>query len=111
MNDEPQDDPQLRKVLQAWKVAETLPPRFEDRVWRRLSLEPTSGPTTLWTVLLDRVTRAFARPSLAASYLAVLIAAGVAAGYWHARLDNAHVARQLGSRYVRLLDSYETSSR
>jgi hypothetical protein len=52
-----------------------------------------------------------ARPALAASYLAVLIAAGVAAGYWHARLDNAHVARQLGSRYVRLLDSYETSSR
>ena|SRR5215471_10122813 len=111
MNDERQDDPQLRKLLQAWKVEETLPPSFEDRVWRRVSLEPAAGPSTLWAAVLDRVTRAFARPALAASYLAVLLAAGVAAGYWHARLDNAHVARQLGSRYVRLLDSYETSSR
>lgn len=111
MNDERQDDPQLCKVLQAWKVDETLPPRFEERVWRRLSLEPASTSSTLWTAVLDRLTRAFARPALAASYLAVLIAAGVAAGYWHARLDNAHVAHQLGSRYVRLMDSYETMSR
>jgi hypothetical protein len=111
MNDEQQDDSQLRKVLQAWKVEETLPPRFEERVWRRVSLEPAPGPSTLWTAILDRLSRTFARPVLAASYLAVLMAAGVAAGYWHARLDNAHVARQLGSRYVRLMDSYESASR
>ena len=111
MNDEHQDDPQLRKLLQSWKVEQTLPPRFEDRVWRRISLEPAASPSTLWTAFLNRVTLAFARPALAASYFAVLIAAGVAAGYWHARLDNAHVARQLGSRYVRLMDSYESTSR
>lgn len=108
MNDEQQDDPQLRKLLQSWKVEQTLPPRFEDRVWRRISLEPAPGPGTLWTAFLDRVTRAFARPALAASYLAVVIAAGVAAGYWHARKDNAHFTRELGSRYVRLIDSYES---
>src|SRR6516164_5836610 len=101
MNNERQHDPQLSQVLQAWKVEETLPPRFEERVWRRLSVEPTANRSTLWTALLGRLSQALARPALAASYLAVLIAAGVAAGYWHARLDNAHVARQLGSRYVR----------
>ena len=111
MNDERQDDPQLRKLLQAWQVDETLPPRFEERVWRRLSVEPAARSSTLWTAVFGRVSQALAQPALAASYLAVLIAAGVAAGYWHARLDNAHIARQLGSRYVRLIDSYETPSR
>jgi hypothetical protein len=104
------DDPQLRKLLQAWQVDETLPPRFEERVWRRLSLEPAGRSSTLWKAVFGRVSQALARPTLAASYLVVLIAAGVAAGYWHARVDNAHVTRQLGSRYVRLIDSYETPS-
>jgi len=111
MNEERQDDPHLRKLLHAWKVDETLPARFEERVWRRLSLEPAAGTTTIWTNAVAWISQALARPALAASYLAVLLAAGLAAGYWHARVDNAHVAHQLGSRYVRLLDSYETPSR
>jgi hypothetical protein len=111
MNDEGQEDPQLHKLLQTWKVAGTLPPHFEERVWRRLSLEPAASPTALWTAALGWLRQALTRPALAASYLAVLAAVGLAAGYWHARVDNAHVNHQLGSRYVRLMDSYEPPPR
>jgi hypothetical protein len=36
----------------------------------------------------------------------MLLAVGLAAGYWQARLDNAQTAYQLGARYVQMMDPY-----
>jgi hypothetical protein len=109
MNDDRENDARLHGILQAWKVQESLPPRFEERVLHRLTLKPSIGPMAVWSAALQWLSGALARPSLAASYLALLLAAGVAAGYWHGRMDSAHVTDQLGSRYVRLMNAYETA--
>lgn len=109
MNQDRDNDAGLHGLLQAWKVQEGLPPRFEERVWQRLAREPSVGPKALWLAAVQWLSGALARPSLAVSYLAVLLAAGIAAGYWHGRADNAHMTDQLGSRYVRLMDAYETA--
>jgi hypothetical protein len=50
---------------------------------------------------------AVARPSVAASYLVVLLLAGVLAGYWQARAANARAEEMLSARYVQVVDPYQ----
>jgi hypothetical protein len=42
------------------------------------------------------------------SYLMVLLLAGILAGYWQARVTNAHAEEQLSARYVQVVDPYQT---
>ena len=51
--------------------------------------------------------KGLSRPALAASYVAVLLMAGVVAGYWQARTTNAQVDDHLSSRYVQMVDPYQ----
>jgi hypothetical protein len=101
-NDEP-----LSRVLREWKVTKPLPPRFQDEVWRRIERSETSASP--WWMLIYRFAAAISRPSLAASYLTVLLLAGVIAGYWQARVANAHAEATLSARYVQMLDPYHNS--
>ena len=102
------DDGRLHEVLQAWTVKETLPPRFSERVWRRIERAEARRPATLWSQFLVWFERAMARPSLAVSYVTALLVVGLLAGYWHARVDNAQMAETLGVRYVQMMDPYRT---
>jgi hypothetical protein len=94
----------LRNALHQWRITEPLPPRFGERVWVRITQGEAQGKGAIGRGLWRRVCRAMARPSLAASYVTVLLMAGLAAGYWHAKLDTAHLSQQLGDRYVQLMD-------
>ena len=100
------DDSRLSELLQGWKVKESLPPRFGERVWQRISRLETAESASLWFELLGGFDKIMMRPSLAVSYVTVLLAVGLAAGYWHARLENAQTADQLGARYVQMMDPY-----
>jgi hypothetical protein len=104
-------DESLHRVLREWELNETLPPRFEERVWHRIARKEAAAPASWWVQLVNRIGQAMARPSLAVSYVTVLLAAGLAAGYWHAQIDNARASQELGSRYVRMIDSYELPRR
>jgi hypothetical protein len=99
-------DPLLEKVLREWEVKDPLPPRFGDQVWQRIAREEAQGPAEPWWGLIDWVGRALARPSLAVSYIAVLLVAGVLAGYWQARSASERAAEELGARYVQMMAPY-----
>ena len=103
-------DPALNKALAHWQVNASLPPRFQERVWQRIAREEAQAPLGLWSQVCQRLGAALLRPSLAVSYLALLLAAGLLAGYWHAQVDNARAAHELQSRYVRMVASYEAPS-
>src|SRR5512140_383756 len=103
-----ESDPLLRQALGEWQVREALPPRFGERVWQRIARLETEAPGTLWAQLLDRIGAAMVRPSLAVSYVTVLLLVGLMAGYWQARVDNARVSRELGARYVQMMTPYQT---
>jgi hypothetical protein len=100
------DDRRLHDVLQAWAVRESLPPRFGERVWQRIARAEAWEPAGLWSQFFLWFDQVMTRPSLALSYVTVLLAVGLAAGYWHARVDNAQTAGQLGARYVQMMDPY-----
>ena len=103
-------NPALDKVLGEWQVRAALPPRFQERVWQRIAREEAQAPLGLWSQLCQRLGAALLRPPLAVSYVALLLAVGLLAGYWQARVDNARAAQQLQSRYVRMVASYEALS-
>ncbi len=100
----------LHQVLNEWQVSESLPPRFREQVWHRIARAESPKAEGLWKQLLERVAGAFLRPSLAVSYVAVLLLAGLLAGYWHARLDNAQVTEQLGARYIQMMAPYQVAA-
>ena len=103
--DSDQSDERLRRVLREWEVKTELPPLFEDGVWRRIEHQQAQRPD--WLSRWRRVGEALVRPSVTVSYLAVLILAGVLAGYWQARVATTHAEETLSARYVQLVDPYQ----
>lgn len=109
MNTNEQNDSErlLSKTLRTWQVTAALPPRFEDKVWQRIARQEAGAPAGLWPDLIGLVSRALARPAIAAGYVTVLLLAGLAAGYWHAEQENVQSAEHLGVRYVQMMDPYQ----
>jgi hypothetical protein len=109
MKPEDHTEQNLDKALREWRVAADLPPRFQEQVWQRIGRAETKD--SAWVIFLRQFSAAFARPALAVSYVAILLFAGLAAGYWQAQASNAHADQVLSSRYVHLIDPYQASHR
>src|SRR6266487_4013675 len=110
-NEPSNQDEALRRVLKEWRTDVALPPRFQEAVWRRIELaEPVPAPIapSLWAVIAHWIGTVLPRPALATAYVAVVLAVGVTAGCAQARQENARVKGELGERYVRVLDPYQT---
>jgi len=107
----PEENGALSKLLREWKVETPLPPRFEDNVWQRIAREELPALAGFWTQLAHWIGSALARPSLAAGYVALPLAAGLLAGYCQARAEKAHALETLSSRYVQMVDPYQAPRR
>jgi hypothetical protein len=103
-----QSDGALRQVLREWKVESSLPPRFQEQVWRRIEQTESQVQMPAWVLLWQRLNAALARPSLAVSYVTVLLLAGLLAGYWQARATRAQADEQMSARYVQLVSSFQS---
>jgi len=101
------DEAALNKTLKQWQVTEPLAPRFSERVWQAIAREEALSSVTVWSLFSAWLTRAFARPSLAVSYITLLLAAGLLAGYWQAQLRSNQEDEAMSSRYVHMVDPYQ----
>jgi hypothetical protein len=99
-------DPALRQVLQEWRAEASLPPDFQNEVWRRINRAPAPARLSIWSALPNWVESALPRPMLAAAYMVIFVSIGVAGGWSQARQANARAKEELGERYVRVLDPY-----
>lgn len=110
MNGLPPDDrdPQLAGVLKEWKVTTPLPPGFQERVWRRVSLaeEEAARPGPLVEAWL-RLQRLLSRPGLAAGYMTALLVVGFAVGWARGLEKSAQIDAALSSRYLQVVDPYQ----
>ena len=105
---EPNDE-KLSKVLHEWKGQSSLPPRFQEGVWRQIETEQSARANTasVWSVFAHWIGTLLPRPAMATAYVAVLLSVGVTAGWAQAHQTNARVKGELGDRYVRVLDPYQ----
>src|SRR5882672_3779960 len=92
-------DEKLRKVLKEWRVDAPLPPRFQEQVWQRIESNRTPAEPSVWTLLAHWIGTVLPRPALAVSYVALLLAIGVTAGWAQGRQESARVKHELGQRY------------
>ena len=108
MNQQRSDlDASLDRTLREWRQDAQLAPRFQERVWQRIALLEANPRLGVWSRCRAWLNAAFARPVTGVAYVSVLLLAGLLAGYWHARHDNAQISDQLSSRYVRSMDPYQ----
>lgn len=106
-----ENDTSLRALLQEWKPEASLPPRFQEQVWRRIEraeAAPVSS-VSLAAVFANWLTNLLPRPALATAYLALLLSIGASAGWSKARQETARVAGELSARYAQAVDPYRTT--
>jgi hypothetical protein len=107
MNPNPDTNPELDAALQRWVVDEPLPPRFQEQVWHRIArLEAPPEPRFL-ARLLEVI---LPRPKVALSYLAALLAIGIATGSITAQIKASQLNADLSARYVQTLDPYRAGT-
>jgi len=104
-------DRALDGALRAWEIQDPLPPRFRAQVWQRIAREEARAPARPWSQLANWIGQALARPSLALSYVTLLLLMGLLVGYWQARTDNTRTLETLSSRYVQMVDPYQPARR
>ncbi|MEI8041648.1 MAG: hypothetical protein WCL11_09580 [Verrucomicrobiota bacterium] len=103
-----QSDQSLRQTLQQWKVDAPLPPRFQEQVWRRIELSEAQVELPAWLRLWNRLSTALTRPSLAASYVTLLLLSGVLAGYLQAHISRTHASGDMAARYVQMVSPFQS---
>jgi hypothetical protein len=111
MNTPQPNDDQLKAALKQWNVSAPLPPRFQEGVWRRIEqAELISSQPSWFANALAVIDRLFARPALSYSYVLVLLALGLAAGYVKTQKDAEGFRSELASRYVQAIDPYHKAA-
>ena len=108
---EPNDDVPLDALLQEWKLKSSLPPRFNEQVWRRIERAETApAPSiSLPTVFANWIATLLTRPALATAYVTVLLAIGASVGWGQARQETARVTSHLSARYAQAVDPYRSN--
>ncbi|MEP6664175.1 MAG: hypothetical protein ABJC04_10985 [Verrucomicrobiota bacterium] len=105
-NNQPNDDETLRASLLEWKENAPLPPRFQEQVWRRIERAETKETAPRWN-FLKSIEMLFARPAFAMSYVAILLAVGMGAGFWQVERKSAKTDSTLERLYVQSVDPYQ----
>lgn len=76
-NDVEPDDPRLGALLRESRTAPSLPPRFQENVWRRIEKADATSAAN-W---LDVLAGWLLRPRLAVAVAAVLVVTGLGLGW------------------------------
>jgi len=107
----PDDDAPLNALLQEWKVKPSLPPRFDDGVWRRIERadHTTAASLPLTTMFANWIATMLPRPAPAMAYVMVLLAIGAGMGWRQAQQESARITSKLSARYVRAVDPYQST--
>ena len=99
-------DDQLHSLLSAWKIDASLPPRFEESVWRRIGqLEARSegSPAVRLAAWLQSM---FRRPASATAFCVILLLVGLAGGLLKGEQSVAGKNVDLSARYLQSVDPY-----
>jgi hypothetical protein len=106
-NEPSAEDKALRKLLEEWRMETSLPPQFQDSVWRRIEHSQAPALPSVLVVIAHWFGSVLPRPAFAVAYLSVLLAGGATFGWAEARKDTTHIKDDLSQRYVRVLDPYQ----
>jgi len=104
-----ENDAPLRALLKEWKPEASLPPRFQEQVWRRIerTLTAPTPSVSLAALIANWLTDLLPKPALATAYVTLLLIIGAGAGWNQARQETARVTGVLSTRYAQAVDPYQ----
>lgn len=110
-NNSNDNEASLRALLHEWKPEGSLPPRFQEEVWRRIErAEFELVPSiSLANVFRNWLTSLLPQPALATAYVTVLLVVGASVGRSQAQQETARVAGELSARYAQAVDPYQAT--
>ncbi len=106
-NNQSENDKRLRATLREWNVDATLPPRFQEQVWKRIAREEANAQPAFWPKVIRWIETTFSRPALAFSYVAVLMVIGLTSGFVRAQDKSANAETHWRTAYVQSIDPYQ----
>ena len=101
------NDQNLSQILRSWKVSEGLPPRFEEQVWARIERAEIPSSNSCLADLKALLQHIFANHAMAYAYVIILLALGLAGGYFKGHQQENQFQSQLAGRYVQSIDPYQ----
>jgi hypothetical protein len=110
--DEPnKNDVPLRSLLKEWQPEASLPPRFQERVWRRIEHAETAPvpSVSLAAVFANWIANLLPKPALAMAYVTVLLLVGASLGWGLARQEAFRISGELSARYAQAVDPYRAT--
>ena len=84
------DDPKLDALLRESRVCPSLPPRFQENVWRRIEAGEAPAGSESW---VDSLAALILRPRFAYATVAVLMVVGMSVGALEGRQAARHDAQ------------------
>lgn len=104
-----ESDAPLRTLLQEWRPEVSLPPRFQEQVWRRIERAETARPpsVSLATVFANWIANMLPKPAMAAAYVTLLLVIGASMGWSQAQQETVRVTGELSARYAQSVDPYQ----
>lgn len=103
----PETDRQLSKLLHEWNPKASLPPRFQERVWKAVDRAEASKPQSALAEVLRWIEATFRRPAFATVYVVVLLFVGLGAGYLQAQDKTTQTESKMRALYVQSVDPYQ----
>jgi hypothetical protein len=91
----PADDVKLQALLRASRMSPSLPPRFQENVWRRI--EDAEAPAANAVSWLDALAALILRPRFALAAVAMLMLAGI---LWGTHEGSRAARQDAEARYV-----------
>jgi hypothetical protein len=103
---------ELSEVLGEWRVEATLPPRFQEGVWRQIARTQVvqHAPGGWWTTLLLRWEKLVHRPVGVAACLTFFTALGIGFGLWHAQAYAKHTQSAWQNAYFQSVSPTSVTS-
>ena len=102
-----ENDKPLHELLAQWRVEAAMPPRFQEQVWKLIEWSEAQRPQSRLAAFAQWMAAAVRRPALACVYVAVMLFAGLGAGYWQAQGTMTQSRSELQARYVQSVDPYQ----
>ncbi len=94
-----ESDADLSRLLKTWEVTEPLPPRFQERVWRRIGQAEKPSPG-VWLQIVQWWAGLLCRPAYAVAYCAAFLAVGLIAGAWSSESYGARTEQAWRTAYL-----------
>jgi hypothetical protein len=99
-----EENEKLAKVLDKWRVSESLPTGFNASVWRRIESKEADVWAKSIDAVIEGVRQFFKRPIPVVAFLIISTLVGVGFGGVHASLDSKRASVSMSENYLKMID-------